>query len=60
MELIAEYIDTYKGKVFNILICNKIIVCKVIRISTDENLIIYKEEADMKAILHCNTILCEY
>ena len=65
MELIAEYIETRKAKVFNILHTNKILISldnkciSISRLSTtvEESLKSNQEEADTKVILHCLQIL---
>ena len=65
MELITEYIVTFKTKVLNILRCNKIIISldskciSLTRVSTseEETLANNQEEADTKLILHCFHIL---
>ena len=65
MELIAEYIETHKAKVFNILRTNKILISldnkciSISRLSTtvEESLKSNQEEADTKVILHCYQIL---
>ena len=64
MELIAEYIETHKAKVFNILRTNKILISldnkciSISRLSTtvEESLKSNQEEADTKVILHCYQI----
>ena len=65
MELISEYIDTHKAKVFNILRTNKIMISldnKCISISRlsmsiEESLTSNQEEANTKVILHSHQIL---
>ena len=65
MELISEYIDTHKAKMFNMLRTNKIMLSRdnkcisISRLSTsiEESLISNQEEADTKLILHSHQIL---
>ena len=65
MELISEYIDTHKAKVFNILRTNKIMISldnkcisfSCLSISIEESLTSNQEEADTKVILHSHQIL---
>ena len=67
IELIVEYVDKNKAKVFNILRCNKIVISmesKTIIIthqltSEDVSLNSNQEEADTKVILHSYIILNE-
>ena len=65
MELISEYIDTHKAKVFNILRTNKIMILldnnyiSISRLSTsiEESLTCNQVEANTKVILHSHQIL---
>ena len=65
MELVLEYTDTHKAKVFNILQNNKIMIIldkkciSISRLSTlfEESLTSKQEQADTKVILHSHQIL---
>ena len=65
MELVSEFIDTHKAKVFNILRTNKIMISldnkciwiSRLSISTEESLTSNQEEADTKVVLHRQQIL---
>ena len=65
MELVSEFIDTYKAKVFNILRTNKIMISldnkciwiSRLSISIEESLTSNQEEADTKVVSHRQQIL---